>query len=406
MLTIAKRMTAATWERGRDKLLDLVDSDPDVPDADQPVCRAPFFPRRMYPETETVLWHYGRDKKMSRILRVMSARTWKNGTQQLIAIIKLLDYAQPAAPPSPLRAGVLATAHRSIDVEFAVDQSTQPPGWSSSAEGTRTVFAMESRENKPVTLCEALLWHFILRAYLGFLHGTDLLVDGETPPTVPSKVWTDARLGHAKAVRQANRIRPGSIYGDATIFAHIYRHTLLAAMSPDRDLAFESREWLAQALLPFSSYSKRGGTKDSPRAELGVPHLVIFWRVYEDIVLIRQSIGTTRAHNGTLPIIQVKMLFPELWMLRGRTAAGEDRRPWSNLIAGRRIDAATNLEICDPRKAAIQILGDITGFRSRHVYRRLLEIHGGDLKRSLQFLRAKATLAAKKLRADHGPRLE
>ena len=332
--------------------------------------------------------HNAAELKVLELLREMSQARW---TEKRDAALETLG------APMQKVVGVLHTAHGDLDVAgWPESDPMEPDGWKPELADAHTSFVMGEYGGHRMSKLEAMLWHGIGGEIEGFI--IDYIHDRlpEPPSGVQANTWEAARKGEAAALRAANRCNPGCIYRDFRVFMHIRYHTVIAARSIDADQAFESREWLKSALLPFVSNSRRGGRKDTPRAEMGMPHLQVFWQVFRDICMVREVARSRPSSTGT-DIRKLLAVFPELEKLDGKTMTEADRLSWRNLVAGCMLKKATGLEILDPRKTALRIVADITGYKSRHVYQRLIEINGGDLKCSLSHLRNEAKSCAGKL---------
>lgn len=343
------------------------------------------------------------------LAEAMDSDTWQENKAE---IYKLLDIVEP--PPLP---DVLHTADGDLKIIRYKQDPLEPLSWKADQPTAFTVFGMGFEGT----------WHFDvpsgtrvelnyeknfkirtdlrmskLEAQLRYCLGkqTRHLADyplGTNTDTIPRNVseadWQAALGGDAHAVRAVNKSHPSCIYYNLYIMAQIHYHTVNATLSPHPDEAFDSRDWLQTALLPFTTYSSRKGAKSTPRTEINRWHLTIFWIVFRNIEMVR-AIANPADRSRIINSDRLLELLPELAVLDGETPMGADRRAWSNLVVGYTIRKDAPLEILDARQAAFKILADITGYKGRYISDRLQELHGSKLGPQLSIVRKEAKAAA------------
>lgn len=297
------------------------------------------------------------------------------------------------------------------------DRHIKANGWKPDSEKATTIFSMGVCRGVSMTKIESILVDYIEENIDELLHTWTPYQDYESAPCVTPDVWEAVREGDAKAIRKVNQINPGVIFQYDVILRSIYRNTLIASLSPDRGQAFKALDWLTVALIPTSLNSTRDGAITTPRSKLGIPHLRVFWELYHAIVLVRAVDKATSARDKSGG--RLLKFFPELKTFAGKTAgmtaANVGRSSWGVCIAGRPISelipdvvntSSSNRKtakednrwnIVDPRRAALQILGDMTGFGYRSIYTRMLELNGGGLEKNLVAIRAEALKQANAL---------
>lgn len=298
-------------------------------------------------------------------------------------------HGAPETPPEggPIQDGILHTQHGDLAVIPYLNQRSDPGLWKPDAANSVTYFGMGAYAGRRVCGFEAAILDASQFPYFPMASEREDIAIRGRPKGVPEDVWTRCLAGDAPAMRQANRLRPGCIFLHDGTLTRVFGQTNIAASSPNSDEAFTAREWLKTALLPYVSYTRRGGQKETPRSGIGHVHLAAFWAICGSILLVRAIIRQLPSSRSKELRTHVLQYFPELGLLEGTTLVGADRKTWVPVIAGRHMgESAEDLDLLSPRVATFRLLKDVTGFSEKHISLRLRALNQHVLQREISLL--------------------